>query len=467
MKKKTASYAKPSIMEVLNKTTREQRSFGNRVGIIGTSLVQHNNTGNASFKMTTWSKGWWNWVETLYPNMAISPNWYDPTVRAGWEPDGPGTNSTVYFRGLNAGIGGALLPEINSRKEYLVEDVDCDIIIFDGGTNDVSVSTKEEILEMRNEIIQYYLDNGKVVIVLPILSRGTTAWTTVSGYRQKANWINNKTKDFVRNKDRCYIFDWNEYWVDFNSASGTPKAGYSIDETHFTTLGAYAVGKALGAFISKLLPEGHKNISSPDDLYDATANPNGNLLTNPTLTGTTGTTSAPVTGSTATGFRTLRNTSIGTACAASKEARADGRGTYQVLTFTPSQSAGSELFYFQTSTTSISHNLPVGTWVRASVEVDVGAWAGWQGVSMYLRDGATGGIIAYGMEDYSADAWPSEAWKGIIQTPAFQIVDAASTLQWRVQVKVNNAIAGPGVLKIGCAELRPVESPKEIVNYTE
>lgn len=77
------------------------------------------------------------------------------------------------------------------------------------------------------------------------------------------------------------------------------------------------------------------------------------------------------------------------------------------------------------------------------------------------------GIIAYGMEDYSADAWPSESWKGIIQTPAFQIVDAASTLQWRVQVKVNNAIAGPGVLKIGCAELRPVESPKEIVNYTE
>lgn len=464
MKKKIAFYDKPSIMEVLNRTTLEQRSFGNRVGIIGTSLVQHGNTGNSSFKMTTWSKGWWNWVETLYPNMAICPNWYDPTVRAGWEPDGVGT---VYFRGLNAGIGGALLPEIAARKKYLVEDVDCDIIIFDGGTNDVSVSTKEEILEARTEIIQYYLDNGKVVIVLPILSRGITAWTTVSGYRQKANWINNKTKDFVRTKDKCFIFDWNEQWVDFNSANGAPKSGYSIDETHFTTLGAYAVGKALGAFIAKLLPEGHKNISSPDDVYHATANPNGNLMANPTLTGTTGTTSSPVTGSTATSYRTLRNTSIGCACAASKEARADGRGTYQVLTFTPSQSAGTDLFYFQTSTTSIAHNLPVGTWVRASIEVDVAAWGGWQGVSMYLRDGATGGIIAYGMEDYAADAWPSEAWKGIIQTPAFQIIDAASTLQWRVQIKVNNAIAGPGVLKIGCTELRPVENPKEIVNYSE
>jgi hypothetical protein len=137
------------------------------------------------------------------------------------------------------------------------------------------------------------------------------------------------------------------------------------------------------------------------------------------------------------------------------------------LTFTPNAVAGSELFYFQTSTTSFSHNLPVGTWIRASIEVDVSAWGGWQGISMYLRDGATCGIIAYGMEDYSADAWPSEAWKGIIQTPAIQIIDSSSTLQWRLQVKVNNATAGSGVIKLSMPELRVVESPKTIVNYTE
>lgn len=137
------------------------------------------------------------------------------------------------------------------------------------------------------------------------------------------------------------------------------------------------------------------------------------------------------------------------------------------MTFTPNQVAGSELFYFQTATTDIAHNLPVGTWVRASFEVDVSAWNAWQGVTLHLRDNATGGILSYGMEDYSADAWPSEAWTGVIVTPPFQIINAASTLRWQGRIKIDNSKTGSGVLKIGAPELRVVQSPKTIFNYRE
>lgn len=440
---------------------------GNKVAVIGTSLTQHNNSASAAYKLNTWSKGWLAWAQTLNPGMFVSPVWYDDTIRPGWEPNGPGSNSTVYFRGLNAGIGGAQLADIWARRKYLVENLDCNVVIIDAGTNDVPTSTKEYIVEQRHALADYYLQKGKIVILLPILSRDITSWSSASGYRQKANWVNNQTRTFCTKRNNCYFFDWNEFWVDYNTTTGIPKTGYSPDGTHFSTLSAYVVGKKLGEFLRKILPFSSKNMLSPDDLYDATLNPFGNKMANAFMTGTAGVKDANTTGSVADSMRVLRNSGAGT-CVASKESRADGRGNYQVLTFTPSGSAGTDLWYFQTSTSNIAHGLSVGTWVKASIEVDVGAWAQWRGISMVLRDNATNGIQSYGMEDYAEDSWPSETWTGMIETPAFQIIDASSTLAWRVQIKYNNGITGStGVVKLGAAELRVVEDPKTTVNYKE
>lgn len=438
---------------------------GNRLVALGESLIEHNHTANSLFKLSSWSRGFINWAQVLNPGLFTFDVWYDATVRQGWEPTGPG--STVSFRGANAGVGGQTSAQILDRHRYLLDSVDCEVVVISAGTNDMASVPAETIARNRQMLADAFIAAGKLVILLPVQMRSDVTWPAVSGYRKKCHYVNQKARELVDSRQNCFLFDWNEYWVDFNSANGNPKAGYSPDGIHHNTLSAYTIGKKFGEFLARILPPGSRRVVAPDDLYDAALNPLGNKAANPMLSGTAGTVSAPVTGSCADGYRILRNTAIGCACAASKEARADGRGNYQVLTFTPNQAAGSELFYFQTSTTDIAHGLPVGTWVRASMEVDVSAWAGWQGITMHLRDNAPGGILAYGMEDYSADQWPTEAWSGVIFSPPFRITDAASALRFQPRIKVDNSKAGAGVLKIGAPEIRPCADPRGLVNYRE
>lgn len=357
---------------LLNPKAAPVAGGGNRVALLGTSLMQHHHTANSAFKLSTWSKGPLNWARTLNPGLFDMPAWYDPTVRAGWEPDGVGT---VYFRGLNAGIGGAVLSEMWARRFYLANNVECDVVIIDGGTNDIPTQTKEYIHGMRVALVDFFLGLGKKVVLLPILARSTSSWSVASGYRKKAHWVNQQGFDYVAGRKGCYSLDWNKPWVDFNSADGSPKAGYSPDGTHFSTISAYEVGKELGNALKGFLVPRQRAIVAPDDLYDATLNPRGNLMPNPMLAGTAGTIGAGATGSVADNMRVVRQSGAG-AVACSKVARSNGRGNAQQLVITPSGAAGTDLYYFQTAVTSVAHNLPVGTWVRASVEVDCGAWAG-------------------------------------------------------------------------------------------
>lgn len=444
------------------KRSRPTAQPGYRLLAIGESLIEHNHTANASFKLSSWARGFINWAQTLNPGLFSFDVWYDPTVYPGWEPTGPG--STVSFRGANAGVGGQDSTQIYARRTFARSTMDCDIVLVSLGTNGMESDSAQYIAETRQKLVDFYLDAGKIVILLPILMRATTSWTTASGYRDKCNFVNQKARELVNSRANCFLFDWNEYWIDFNSVDGNPKAGYSPDGIHTNTLSAYVIGKKFGEFLRGILPPGSRRVVAPNDLYSAT-NPLGNKFSNPMLTGTGGTISSPVTGQAADGVRILRNTAIGCACAASKEARADGRGNWQVMTFTPNQAAGSELFYFQTSTTDIAHSLPVDTWVRASFEVDVAAWTGWQGITLHVRDNATGGILAYGMEDYSSDQWPTEAWSGVIVTPPFKIINAASTLRFQGRIKIDNSKTGSGVLKIGAPELRVVADPRTLVGY--
>lgn len=435
---------------------------GRRIGFIGESLVEHHHTANSSYKMSSWSRGPLNWAQVLNPGMFVFDAWHDQTVRPGWEPSGAGT--TIGFSGCNAGVGGQTADQIAARKSYFVNNVDVDIVLISIGTNSIPLSTAQEIHAKRVEMVDYYLARGKTVVLFTVLNRSTATWPTTSNYRKKCYHVNQLSRSLVDTRKNCFLFDWNEYWVDYLSVDGNPRAGYSPDGTHFATLSAYHIGKKLGEFLKVLLPPGSKRVFSPDDKYDAVHNPLGNLMSNPVLSGTGGTASAPATGTVADGMRIIRSSGAG-AVACSKETRSDGRGYWQTMVFTPSGAAGTDLYYYQTSSTDIPHGLPVGTWLRASVEVECGAWGGWQGVTMHVRDTAAAGILAYGMEDYLGDAWPQEAWSGTIMTPPFQIVDAASSTRWQLRVKTKNDASGTGTLKVSNVELRVVDDPRSIVNY--
>lgn len=439
-----------------------------RVGVVGTSLVQQNDVATST-KISHWNRGWLSWARFFAKGRFECHIWHDPTVYAGWEPSQvPG--ATRSFRGLNAGVSGQTAAMIDARKDFLANNVECDLIIIDSGTNDMAPLTKEQIQTYRETLANYYLQRGIPVVFLPILSRAISSWTSGSAERKKAAWINQKTRIFAASTNNCYFFDWNSQWVDSQNADGAPLANYSNDGIHFSTNGGVAVGEALANFLSKILPDPYPRVWSADDKFDATNNPLGNILTNPFCTGTTGTVGTGVTGSVATSMRVERSTGDATAVAA-KETRTDNRGDWQTMTFTPA--ATESLFYFRTNTADTAHTFPAGTWVQASCEVDIGSFNGWAGVSLYLKDNSTNGLIAYGMEGFDDGAGyiklPTRVMNGMIITPPIQIIGVGTqTLRWRLEVRVGSTGAGAtgtGLLKAGAVELRQVEDPRTIVGY--
>lgn len=441
---------------------------GYRLGVIGTSLVQHNNVGTSGPKISHWSRGWLSWARFYAGRLFSCPIWWDSTAYAGWEPSGtPG--ATRYFQGLNAGVSGQTYAQIEARKDFLTKHIDCDIVTIDDGTNDMSPSTKEDIRAARESLASYYLSFSKVVILFPILARGVGSWTGGSAERAKANWINHKTREFCRTHKNCYFFDWNASWVDFTSTYGEPKSGYSPDSIHFNPKGGEAVGLAFAQFLATILPAAQSVIAYPDDLFDATNNPLGNRLTNPLCLGTAGTNGTGSTGSVATGMRVERS-SGGSSVVASKEVRSDGLGEYQVMTFTPA-GAAEDVFYFRTNTANTTLTGGVsGDWFTARCKMETNNYAGFTGVALLLLDQGVGSMDAYAMEPFNSgsanEKWSALARAGYLETPPFQISDTAPGARWRLEITFDANIAGTPIVKAGEVELRQVSDPRTLLNWS-
>lgn len=441
-------------------------NLGYRIGVIGTSLCNHNDFGTTSFnKVSHSSRGWMSWARFYSQGLFVSPVWYDATVYPNWEPFGV-ADTTRFFQGLNAGVSGDTAKQIWKRAPYLVKNIECDLVIIDAGTNDYDAMSKEEIQEFRERLADYYLSNDKIVIILPILARSVTPWPAGGTTRARMNWVNQKTRDFCRKRRNCYFFDWNEPWVDTTSTYGVPNPGFSADGTHFLPKGGEAVGKALSDFLKTILPAGQKRVTSPDDLYVAVENPRGNILANPFLIGTAGANGTGASGTVATGMRVERISGASTVTN-SLEART-GRGNWQVMTFTLS-GAAEDMFYFRPSTTDTPHTLTDQDWVQGSCEIDTNNYAGIVGVSLLCLDLASGGNYSYGMEIYNSgsvnEKWTAQARNGILLTPPFQIKTGSTALKWRVEIKLDAAVAGSPIIKVGAVELRPVENPKQALKW--
>lgn len=448
------------------KVAAQTPTTGNRVVALGTSLMQHNNTANSTKKVSTWSKGPISVMQAMFPGLITFENWYDDVVHPNWEPSGAGT--TVYFRGSNCGIGGSLLSQIHARKEFVLTKMRPDIVIINcAGTNDFSTQTKEYIHAQRIALVEYFVSNGVKVLFGTIPMRTDVSWSLASNYRDRCRWVNEQTRDYAAGRNNVYFFDQNEINTDFTSTIGNPLN--SPDGTHDSTLSAFRKAKQFGAIFQKIIAAPVTRVLYPGDVYNAVENPLGNKMANPLQTGTGGTISAPVTGTAPNSMRVTKSsaTNYGT-CVASVEARSGRSDSYAVLTVTPAAGADqttTDVWYYQTSTSALAHGLAVGTWVRACIEVTLSNWDGWKGASMYLKE--TNGINAIGLEDYD-DAWPS-TYDGplTIWSPPMQIVEAGSSLTWRVMIKNRSYMSSPtaGVAKLALPQLRVVADPRTLVGY--
>ncbi len=387
---------------------------GRRIALLGTSLVQQNHHAG---ERHIWSsaRGWVTWAEVLSAGRLDIGVFHDPLVHPGWEPSGR-VGVTRGFGGLNAGVSGQKARDIALRLDDVLK-LDFDLIIVDAGTNDMMVETKEVIQATREAIVDRLLCAGKLVILLPILARGTQKWAAGGPERAKAHWINQKSLAFAAQRAGCHVFDWNEPWVDWSSADGVPQAGFSDDGTHFSVPGGYAVGKALAAYLAGFLSPPSARRPAPDDRFDPVNNPLGNLLPNLSLCGS---------GS----FRDGVSVSGSNVVVDRLAGSTDGQDGWQV-----SLSEG------QASIDILDRDyrnpLPAGAWVQASCLVDVDAHDGWREISLELQDLAPEGLTARALAPFDLGEgtlapYPGEAWKGLLRTPPIRLKTSMHGLRLRL-----------------------------------
>ncbi|WP_460431530.1 SGNH/GDSL hydrolase family protein, partial [Azotobacter salinestris] len=151
-------------------------------------------------------------------------------------------------------MSGQTIAQIAARKEFLAAAVECDMIVIDGGTNDIDALTATEIQDAREAIAEYYLGLGIPVVLLPILARSTAQWPGGDVKRQKAAWINQRSRDFCKGREACWLYDWNQPWADLTGSYVVPKAGYSNDGLHKAPPGGVAVGEDFANFLADILP---------------------------------------------------------------------------------------------------------------------------------------------------------------------------------------------------------------------
>lgn len=432
-------------------------SVGRRVAVIGTSLVQLCAYGT-EVELSHTSRSWIQWASALSNGAIITPIWPDQGLYPGWE-QGSNVGIPRGWRGLNAGVSSDTSENILARSGYLIDSVDCDIVIIDSGGN-VSGLTPEQIQSYREQTADFFLEKGKLVILL------TLPWSSVARlpdgnlYRKAAGWMNQRTRNFALTRHNCHVFDWTEQMLDFRGLVAEPKAEFTVDGAHFSPKGAFAVGKALAKFIQDLgIPDAPRRVYSQDDKYDAVYNPLGNLMSGPFMIGTSGILGTGATGQVASYYRGEIGAGAGSVAFA-KEVRADGRGDWQKITVTP-DAAADNTAYFRVS--DFTHNLPAGTWVQASVEIEVEGWDGWRSINLYLRDLADTGFTANACKPYTGFKMTNESWKATLVTPAIQVVEGSS-LRWRVELSAVAGAVGTGVVRVGATELRPVVNPRELVN---
>ena len=462
------AFIKSAALKSELKSTKPQSMY---IGYIGTSLVQQGTEGIAGSLnvVSDTTRCWQKWADVLSHGRLHCPSWIDTTVYSGW--------GDRDFNGYNFGVSGQTSTEILNRVSDIPDEAwaRMSLVFVDAGTNDTNTETAQFIQQNREGICEYCLSKGVAVVLLPILSRATTVWSSDSTARKTANMVNNLSRAYVKRNKDILFFDWNESWSNKNSINTVPYDTYSSDGTHFDPSGAFYVGKALAEFMDSFLAKPQYRVYSQDDIYDASINTKGNLIVNPFCLGDSGTTSAGCTGTVADGLKVSRTTGSDITCVASKEVRLDNRGEWQVLTFTVNSNTTIHEFEFETSS-NISHTI-AGEWVIASCEVEVNDTDGLYQICPFLRDAGpiTDGINsnrAYGLREFQMELDGASGrstiipavtggWKGLIVCQPIKLDELSTWIEFNIEMKLKNgaSVTKPPIVKIGALELRVIDDP--------
>jgi hypothetical protein len=433
-----------------------------KVACIGSSYTQQQHTSSSGI-VTSQSRawlGWWNAFTQNALNIDVFLDASDPLSRG--------------FRGANFGVSGQTSAQILARIPDVIAKAP-DICVLQAGSNNVS-SVEAVVSDVKAAIDQLYAA-GILVVYLAISFRGSASWTAANC--SQASQINARIRHYLASNGKGIFVDPNKYLCDADGVEGRPYvSALDTDSVHYTTWSAFQIGRVLHECVTPVLSLQAADVVSNADKYDATNNIYGNIWSNPFVSTNsaigsqpggvgTGVTAGTGTVSTSVGrdLQVERNSGSGTAVA-TIESRGSGRGNWQVVTIAPSGS-GTSVFYVRHVSSDITHGLSAGTWVRCGVMLDVSTfgadalYSGFQNVAMNVdfRDSTTSKGKTQALAQYSAISLPNEDWTGVIECPPFQVPSGSDRLRPRIEIIVDDAKTGTGVIKAGGFYIRPCEDP--------
>jgi hypothetical protein len=346
---------------------------------------------------------------------------------------------------------------------------DADVVVVNCVTNDLTNLTAAETKSNLNAIWDYLTDAGKVVISIPVLSRGLDTQATRDAMYELMDW---HRRQRFSNRRNFYVADPNLEWCDPASATGDPKTYYSYDRLHPRGKGNYFYAKPIASILNLLYPQPfNPGMTSIADVWSA-ENPTGNLLPGgmmsgasaisgsggPTFSGTMPD-NVTITASAGTGGTITSITVAGAAVT-----MGDGTGGYQITiggTGTGSSaSPGTGVLITQT-VTSLASKLAIGDVLEGAVhriECDASS-VNIAGVRLRLRSTEGGTTYdRFDAWDTIADELPGEAANWSLRTPTrtLSAVPSALTLTVWISFRNQSAASFTGVIRIGRMTLRKV-----------
>lgn len=394
--------------------------------------------------------------------------------RISYQGDGYATWMNVYLGQrlqflpeLNFGVFGDTSEMMLARVPDVLQ-ANPDVVVVMGGTNDrEQLWSAQRTMTALGSIYDRLLTAGVLVIAIPIIPRSIWgALTAPQITEQRLNqyrvnrWIRQRCIDLpgLVLADPAYAL------TDPASATADPLSGYfNADGLHTDIRAAQTIGRAVADAIGPLVAPNQTSLPSHNlDAYHATLNPTGNLLSNGGMRGTGGSVSAPATGQVADSWALFRALgSAGGTVAASKQARTDAPGDWQVLTFTGLTGGAQEVWSLRHVVFGSGGSYAAGDVIEAECEIEVSGAASLNGAMLRIREWTGSGheADAYSPNTTTQTSYTLSSWSGIIRTPPItieQAVGASSQLQAYIDVWLNGAAGAAATVKIGRVDVRKV-----------
>ena len=339
------------------------------------------------------------------------------------------------------------------------------------GTNDVSAAVSSAtIIANLTTIYRSLLNAGIYVIAIPILPRSVTPSSGTMATMQKAiNYVNGFIKRFAALNRGMYVADPWQNIVDMSNGQvlggipgGTRYAAYSYDGLHPSGRGGYWIGKAVSDIVNLIYPPNNDLSWSINDYYDATNNPNGNLLTNGFMNvasgGTAGVGASGVIPGTwniasiGSAKALTANTVVQIATENTTEASLKYNAINSVITMGASPTTSESVWYKHDAS-----GLTVGRSVYGEVEVEVVSSTAdcLFEVTLRLQDGTIVMMDLCNSASANSAYLPNLSWKGVLKTQPFVL--SAAGVNFVIVVQLDGTVPGAtATIKISRAAMRYV-----------